>query len=350
MPLETLAAVATDAAAPLSAAQRNQRMLDRYVDGETLAAIGDDYGVTRERVRQIVTQLGGSLAEESRQSRSEARLLARSRQVDDFMAEFGETSRRIAHAGNTREDTIRRLCHANPGLDILLAEEALRQSDIVFDHHGDDIFSTAAIEAGVWYLLGSDLGLAPDRAHAAEAIDLGLMEELRAILLAGDATEEDVATVLGVIGAAQKHAGEHPDASITGARYNELRQDLVNTLGWVSAKGSSPWPPTRQTLTRRHKYWNVALAAMGLATAGRGRTPGLVKFTDEQYASAMEFFVATQKAAGCSATYAAYEDLARDLAETEAPIPSGSSMRNYFGGWAEALRTAGGTPETEKGN
>lgn len=37
---------------------RNAEMARRYVEGETLQSIGDDYGITRERVRQIVNKEG----------------------------------------------------------------------------------------------------------------------------------------------------------------------------------------------------------------------------------------------------------------------------------------------------
>lgn len=39
-------------------AERDARMVERHLNGETLTAIGEDYGLTRERVRQIVRQAG----------------------------------------------------------------------------------------------------------------------------------------------------------------------------------------------------------------------------------------------------------------------------------------------------
>ncbi|MEE1622407.1 sigma factor-like helix-turn-helix DNA-binding protein [Zafaria sp. J156] len=318
--------------------ERNQQMLERYLDGETLAAIGEDYGVTRERVRQIVTKLGGPSAEESRAKRIAARQAAQQARLDDFMAEFGATARRLSANGHTRDQAIRRLALLNPSLDTALAEEALRQSTIVFDRYVDNIFSDAVVEAGIWYLLGSEHGLAPDRAAATELLDLDLMEELASILGSGDATAEDVSTVLGVIAAAQQHVTAEPDTTITGARYEELRRELVDALGWVSAKGSSPWPPTRQTLMRRYATWSRALASLGIATTSRGRTPGLVKYTDADYVNAARSFLAECARSGASPTYAAYEDRAQRLMGTDCEIPSGSSLRNYFGAWSDVVR------------
>ena len=60
-------------AAELTVQQRNAQMVERYAAGETLESIGASYGVTRERVRQIVAKLGGATAEESRKHRLAAR-------------------------------------------------------------------------------------------------------------------------------------------------------------------------------------------------------------------------------------------------------------------------------------
>lgn len=38
--------------------ERNARIVRRYQDGETMEAIGGDYGITRERVRQILERAG----------------------------------------------------------------------------------------------------------------------------------------------------------------------------------------------------------------------------------------------------------------------------------------------------
>ena len=57
----------------LSREQRDAAMVERYSDGETLDAIGQSFGITRERVRQIIAKVGGTNAEESRKNRVAAR-------------------------------------------------------------------------------------------------------------------------------------------------------------------------------------------------------------------------------------------------------------------------------------
>lgn len=53
--------------------ERDAAMVARYAAGETLDAIGQSFGITRERVRQIIAKVGGASAEESRRKRLAAR-------------------------------------------------------------------------------------------------------------------------------------------------------------------------------------------------------------------------------------------------------------------------------------
>lgn len=325
----------------LSAEARNALMVARYIEGETLDAIGQDYGVTRERVRQIISKVGGSLAAESRQKRLELAQAATKAVADQFMASYGDIARAAAANGATRPETVIRLGLMFPELDRDLAEATLRESDISFDKRSHETFSKAVLEAGLYFLAGSELGLAPDPNFAATHLDLDLMTELAAVLEQGTATAKDIATILGIIGAAKKHIAEHPETTITGSRYDELRDELVPALGWESRRGASPWPPTRQTLMGRYTYWNAALESVGMAAAKKGRPPGLVKFTEELYEKAIRDFVAETLPKGLHPSHQRYADWSAEMNLAGHEYPSSSSLRNYFGSWSAALRAAG---------
>lgn len=334
-------------ATPLPAEERNALMVARYIEGETLDAIGQDYGVTRERVRQIVSKVGGNLAAESRQKRLELAQAAAKAAADQFMASYGDIARAAAAKGSTRAETVARLGMLFPSLNRELAEATLRNSGIRFNGRSHDIFSKAVLEAGLYYLAGSELGLAPDPHYAATHLDLDLMTELAAVLEQGTATAEDIATILAMIGAAKKHIAEHPETTITGSRYDELRDELVPALGWESRRGSTPWPPTRQTLMGRYTYWNTALESVGMAAAKKGRPPGLVKFTDKLYEKAIRDFVADMTRGGLYPSHDRYAEwcAAMNAAGHEHPSPAG--LRNYFGSWSAALRASGQEPTAE---
>lgn len=324
----------------LSREQRDAAMVERYSDGETLDAIGQSFGITRERVRQIIAKVGGTNAEESRRKRMAAREAAVKAANEAFLAEYGGLARQMAKRGVTRPDAVLKLQALYPGIDVELAEEALRESSIVFDKSQiDDIFSKEAVAAGVWYLLGSELRLAPDSEWAVVNLDLSLMSELRAALGSAEATLDDIATILGVIGAAQKHLASNPAASITGKRYQELRDELVVALGLVSRQGAFPWPPTRQTVMKRFGGWNEALGAMGVGTTTQGRPKGLLKFTRDDYDDAVRDYCFFASAAGTKVTNSGYDRWVKDEIAGGRERPSLASVRNIYGTWMDAVRS-----------
>ncbi len=324
---------------PLS--DRNQLILDRYADGATLQEIGAELGVTRERVRQIVVKLGGPDAEASRAARQAAKSAVAAQARDEFLGAFRDVASDLAHQGFTRAETISRLAVLFPAMDVVVADDALKASGIVFDQNNDvDIFSNVALEAGVWFLLGSELRLKPDYAWAAVNLPQELIDELGAHLVEASVTPEELATILGKIGAAQRAALDDATLTITGARYNELRGELLDAMGLTSAKGAKPWPPTRQTIQKRYDGWNDALESMGLATAAKGRQKGLLTFTEDDYAQAIVDFVADATASGTEQTFASYEKWVKEQAAAGTRRPSPASIRNFYGAWLPALRQA----------
>lgn len=84
-------------------------MVARYADGETLDAIGQSFGLTRERVRQIITKVGGTNAEESRRKRMATRETDVKSANETFLAEYGDLSHQMAKKGITRQEAIHKL-------------------------------------------------------------------------------------------------------------------------------------------------------------------------------------------------------------------------------------------------
>jgi hypothetical protein len=321
--------------------ERNQRILDRYADGETLQAIASTVGITREGVRLIVVKYGGADAESSRVARQAAKDAMAGQARDEFLAFFREIASELAHQGFTRPEAISRMKVLYPGIDIDVAEDALKASGIRFDQNSDaDIFSNVALEAGVWFLLGSELGLKPDPAWAAVNLPQDLLDELGTHLVEAAVTSEELSTILGIIGAAQRAALEDRTLTITGARYNELRGELLDAMGLKSAKGAKPWPPTRQTIQKRYDGWNDALESMGLDTAKKGRQKGLLAFTEDDYAHSILDFIADATAIGTEQTFANYDQWVKEQATAGVRRPSPASIRNFYGAWLPALRQA----------
>ncbi|MGY1792792.1 sigma factor-like helix-turn-helix DNA-binding protein [Geodermatophilus sp. SYSU D00525] len=92
---------------------RKRVMYERYVDGETYDSIGRDFGVTRERVRQIVAAVAGPgvrAADQARAARREARerelTALRSRVMDYLRVNPGASRHEVADHLGCRPDEV----------------------------------------------------------------------------------------------------------------------------------------------------------------------------------------------------------------------------------------------------
>jgi hypothetical protein len=321
--------------------ERDSGILRSYADGATLEDIGAGVGLTRERVRQIVAKHGGVDAEAARRERARVRENDRAEARAAFLAQHLDTFRALSTLGYSRQASIQRVLALYPDIDTDLADEALRKADVVFDQEAsENLFSDAVLEAGVWYLLASDLSLKPDLPWSSVNLTSDIASELPVVLQEAGVTPAETATILGMIGAAQKHVLENPSITITGNRYQELRAELLAAMGLSSAKGSAPWPPTRQTIMKRFSGWNDALASIGLATATRGRSKGLVVFTEMEYRDTVIDFLAACEKQTTTPTYAAYGVWAASMRDAGERRPSSAAVRNFYGSWLRAMRVA----------
>lgn len=333
-----------EAAAALSMTkeERDAAMVEAYKDGATLQEIGDRFGITRERVRQIIKKRGGASAEIAREKRREQRqaLLrereeARKAELDALLSRISPYVAPLVASKILGDQVVARVRVFFPDISVTDIEEACAHGGYSLLSPDQQLFSDEALAGALLYLAGAELSLEPDPLYAAEHAPLAMLQEVRNILLDGATTQNDVVTVLGVIGAMLKHLEENPSASITGARYETLRTELVEALGWVSAKGQSPWPPTRQTFILRYGSWNTALAKLGLGTSNKGRSPGLLKFSEADYKNAIVDFLEYCDAIGEQPTHRRYEVFDK---QSSWDVPSPAGIRNYFGGWTATVR------------
>jgi len=103
---------------------RSRSMANSYLDGRTLQEIGDDWGVTRERVRQIISFMGisrddGGRAERSRRARArkeEKRDLKYLKEYDMTRDEY-YSIRGVYGAGPVRAYTDQRINAKNRGIE-----------------------------------------------------------------------------------------------------------------------------------------------------------------------------------------------------------------------------------------
>ena len=266
----------------------------------------------------------------------------RSAGADNFWAEHGASVGALADRGLSKSQILERFALLFPELEQASIAAALDRSDIAFSKSYDvRHFPDAVLELGVWYVLGVDLGLVPDRGAALASIDVDEASELHEALGDRGFSSDQIAEILAVATGARELAGT-TELSLSKKRYSELR------IAAVSAQADSrqryPWPADAQTVMRRlgNLYWTDAMIEIGLVASEGGRSKGLLHFTDSSYPSALGKYVADRRAAGAGASYDDYDVWRRREYRDGRTWPSGMAIRNRFGSWASAMRFIGG--------
>ncbi|MGR3936471.1 hypothetical protein LCH29_26715 [Streptomyces sp. BRA346] len=253
-------------------------MCRQYAAGRTLQEIGETFGVSGERVRQIVSNWSDAVsASDARSARREARAEQLTSQVNKFLTVHREGIAKLAEAGASRSDVEARFALLFPEVDAVVVREAIASAKVLFDVDVQEFaFSTTAIEAAVWYALAREQGLTGDRHGAARDMDLDDMEETGQALLRAGVEPMAVAEILGLIHAAQELVRSGAEVGISAARYNARRESVLEELGMESQKGARPWPPTSQTVMKRlgAGSWAKAQVALDLTPDSRGRPEG----------------------------------------------------------------------------
>ncbi|KQV24814.1 sigma factor-like helix-turn-helix DNA-binding protein [Yonghaparkia sp. Root332] len=325
----------------MDASMREQDMVFRRALGESLDSIGKSYGVSRERVRQIIVKAGGPTAQDAHRAARSTKSAEGQREREAFAAQYLPIARELASKGTSRRDVIARLKAIDPSIDEVMAGFVLRKARIVFAQDWvDDFMSNRLLVAAVWFLFGLDYQIPADPSLAIKKLDHALISELTEVLARQGVHELERARVLGVIAAAQNFATENPGVSITAARYGVLRKKQVVAWGLESARGTHFWPPTRQAAMARFGGWSETLLRVGLKRSEFGRSKGFLKYTADEYQRAAMDYVAWADRRDATPSVDRYKEWRRLEANEGRERPSGASLRNIFGSWSKAMRAA----------
>lgn len=231
------------------------------------------------------------------------------------------------------------LCGPKAGEDhsLTLAETASRAAEVTLDlvfglsKGGRSLerrrrsFGIESLTAALYAVVALDHDLEP---IDASDLDLDLSDLHR------DLHEDQITTFAGLIAAGKKKVESDPTIRLTSQRYDKVRSKLLSELSLEGGRGRQTWPPTSQTVMKRFDgLWNNALAAIGLRGSS-GRKPGGLKYSDEDYVSAIKRYVDWAGDQKKRPSYAGYQAWLKAQATT---YPSGASVRQHFGSWAEAV-------------
>ncbi len=323
---------------------RDLEMCKMYAAGHTLQEIGDQYGVTRERARQIISRRSDAVsASTARNARREARAEELTSQVGEFLAAHQEGIVKLAGEGVSRSDVESRFALLYPEVSAAVVREAIAEAKVLFDADVQEFaFSLMAIQGAVWYALARERGLDADRLGAAQKMDLDELEETGQVLLREGVESDAVAEILGLIHAAQELVRSGAQVGISAARYNARRESVLEELGMESSKGTRPWPPTSQTVMKRlgGGSWAKAQIALGLTPDSRGRPEGPLLFEPQDYPAAVADFLRDAQSVGGPSTFERYASWVEAEERSGRRRPSAPSVRLYYRGWTSAKRAA----------
>lgn len=141
------------------------------------------------------------------------------------------------------------------------------------------------------------------------------------------------------IAAAQDAIAADPSVTLTASQYEKSRRRLFEAGGLKTRRGTLVWPPTSQTIIKRFGgYWNEALSSIGLNVRS-GRKRGGLRFSEKSYISALRSFASWCARNSVSPSYKAYTQwVART--NKKGKVPSGAAIRQRYGSWSEATKTA----------
>jgi hypothetical protein len=325
---------------------RNAAMVEQYAAGATLEQIGRQFGVTRERVRQIVKKSGATTALEARQIRREVRASDLAANVQSFLDQHRAAITELAGSGTSRAEVEARFSLLFPEIPPSLVREALSKAAVLFDVDSQDVnFSDAVIEAGVWFALARDLDLDVDRTATFREADLAESREVAHALQREGIDTATVAEILCRIHAGRRHARTVEEVGLSARRYNQQREQILAELGLTSARGAAAWPPTSMTVTKRlgQGSWADAQIAIGLTPDVRGRPRGLLAFSEDDYTDAVKGFLGSARATGRAATFDGYVRWVENEERAGRRWPSGPSVRLRYTSWNAAKRVVAGS-------
>ncbi|MEV7690667.1 hypothetical protein [Streptomyces bungoensis] len=313
-----------------------------YSQGVTLAEIGRTYGISSERVRQVLQSMGEVTADESREARRRAREADLNEKVGEFLTLYRTTIEGLAAAGTPRSEVEERFHLVHPEVPAAVVRQSIMASSVLFDVDYQEFnFPVSAVESALWYALARELDLKADRATAIEDLDLTEAREVSDALRGEQLAPETVATVLCMVSSAREYARKTP-VGLSAQRYNRQRVAILRELGLKSRQGAAPWPPTSQTVMKRlgAGSWADAQLSIGLNPDKRGRPRGLLVFREEDYELSVKKFIEYAAETGQSATFAAYGAWVEAEERAGRRWPSAPSIRFHYRSWMAAKRAA----------
>jgi len=324
---------------------RNQEILSLWNSGtKTLDEIGANYGLTRERVRQIVRQLGGKESAEIRGARGANKDAALRAEIDAFASEIVDLLKTLQKQNrpiNAIRDSLKAL---HPKVSDAVIDGAIKKSGLKFKKYdADPFFTDEAVRTAVWHAVGRVYKQKATQQEAVAEIPATTITEITNALTERGVSALAIQEALQFAAGGKIFARENVGTTLTHMKYESVRAAFIDDNTLDAGKGSMLWPPTRQTVMKRlsDNSWADSLQGMGLGKSKGGRAKGQLIYSSDDYAAAIRDFLAHCEVYKVTASYDRYGEWVITEKASHRLRPSGASVRNIFKSWTAAVQAQG---------
>lgn len=309
----------------------------------TLEEIGSKFGITRERTRQILKQLGAAEAGEIREKRRLEKEAQQKVVARKILEESISVIKVLYDSGATKAHAVDLLAALYVDYDRETIQLAIDNSKLRFAQVSvTPKFSDDFVRAAVYWVLAQQHDFLATREEVAAWMSHELLTEILGHADEGLMPSYSAEEVLRRIAGGKKALDSGATIKLTHSSYEETRLQVWAAEGWAGG-GEPYWPPTKQTVMKRlgNGYWKDAMESVGVAPAERqGRARGLLMYTEDDYEKAIVDYYWDRVHSGLTPTHLGYEEWAKIQKTHGHQRPSAVSIRNFFGNWTRAVQVA----------
>ncbi|MDO4897725.1 MAG: hypothetical protein Q3965_00310 [Rothia sp. (in: high G+C Gram-positive bacteria)] len=258
----------------------------------------------------------------------------------DFCAHHETLLAGLARMGWTASEAFSRTVLVYPHIDREFLERAIASDRWPFVGRQEHMLNHTLISAALWYAVAVTYDLEPDFEYAAVGIDPIILHDVSRMMESRQAAPDDIAFILGKIGAALDYLTRHPYTELDEGTYDELLADLPPELATVSRDGFL-WPPARAVVEERlgDRSWQRALLKCGICPPGaaeEGIQLAASSLSERTFRNALGDFLSFCVRYDRKPSVMLYGQCAEE--SRQGRVPHLGAVRARYGSWHRALQ------------
>ena len=259
----------------------------------------------------------------------------------EFHQQFGTLITALAAQGWTPSETHRRIRVLFPQVNREHLDFALDSGMWEFGSHGEQTPTHVLLATAVWYAVAEAYGLAPDGSYAATTLDATVMADMMRLLESARVSPQNIALILGKVGAGLKYLALHPYTQLDELTYRDVCQHLPAESQDV-AHGSFVWPPSCESIRDQlgDGGWSTAMLRTGVCPpdyAEYNWQLGGTSLTDMEFRNQLGSFMSYCIRYDRQPTVLAYGTWST-MRSNLGRVPFLAAVRAKYGSWHTALQ------------